>query len=86
MRLVILEYDDWEWGYINGKIFAEGHSVKVEEVLQALADQDLHTVDEFTYKMVYLDDHMGDEEEVADYCWNANSLSDWPEEVQEAAR
>ena len=86
MRLVMLECDNWSWLYIDGVKVSEGHEVTALDVLEAIDKAGPHTADSFSYEVLYLDDHMDDEEEVADYCWNANSLSDWPEEVQEAAR
>jgi len=84
MRLVMLECDNWSWLYIDGVKVSEGHEVTALDVLEAIDKAGPHTADSFSYEVLWLEDvYDGD---VDEYCWNANSLSDWPEEVQEAAR
>lgn len=36
--MVSCESGDWEGLYLNGKLVAEGHSVRLEDVLDAIAD------------------------------------------------
>lgn len=45
------ECGDWEAWYLNGKLIAEGHSVRVADILDALAD-----VFPNTYKFIEISD------------------------------
>ena len=50
------ESGDWEAWYLNGKLIAEGHSVRVEDILDALSDILLNT-----YKTIEISDEKAEE-------------------------
>lgn len=37
MDIRILDMDDWKGIYVNGKLFAEGHTLTIREIIHAVA-------------------------------------------------